>query len=84
MMEMPVNMTLKAVLMKIRKENHPQGHLQGHPDLDLALPQRQAHLLHHLQGQDQDHLQHQKKIEKEAGSLGQGNGNGSKGYIGKG
>ena len=56
----------------------------GHPDLDLALPQRQAHLLHHLQGQDQDHLQHQKKIEKEAGSLGQGNGNGSKGYIGKG
>lgn len=84
MVEMPVNMTLQAVLMKIRKGNHPQGHLQGHPDLDLILPQGQAHLLHHLQGQDQDHHQHQKKIEKEAGSLGQGNGNGSKGYIGKG
>lgn len=78
--EMQVNMTLWQVLMKIRKENHPQGHLQGHPDLDLVLHQGQAHLLHRLQ--DQDHLQHRKKIEKEAGSLGQGNG--SKGYIGKG
>jgi hypothetical protein len=29
MVEMPVNMTLKAVLMKIRKENHPQGHYKA-------------------------------------------------------
>ena len=81
MEEMPANMTLQEVLTKMIREGH-QGHLQdrhGHDLAHLPVPVHHPHLQGHNLDQGQDHLLDQKEIEKEVGSLGQGNSN--KGYM---